>query len=415
MSRTWKSGLRPGAFVFAPLAFALLWLGPPVAVAQEEEQATFTIYGHAMLDMGYETRQSDPNWFDVMRPTKLPATKDEFGADGRFYSGVRQSRLGVKSSTPTSLGKLNTIFEFELFGVGVDAGQTTFRLRHAYGEIGHFGAGQTWSPFMDIDVFPNSLEYWGPNGMVFFRNVQVRWMPKMGDSRITLALERPGASADQDTFRTAILAEGVQGRFPAPDASAEFRLGKPWGYVEVAGIVRYGRWDDTVKESGVDLSGSATGWGINLSSNVKTGSKGVLRGQVVYGEGIENYMNDATNDIIAVASGNPAKPLKGKMLPVLGVVAFYDHSWNDKWSSTLGGSMVKMSELSNAFPETFELGYYAVVNVLHYPTKNVTVGLEGQYGRRENVKPAVGDRFTSQDFRVQFGAKYNFSYQLGGK
>ena len=64
------------------------------------------------------------------------------------------------------------MFEFELFGTGVDEGQTTFRLRHAYGELGGFGAGQTWSPFMDPDVFPNSLEYWGPTGMVFFRNVQ---------------------------------------------------------------------------------------------------------------------------------------------------------------------------------------------------------------------------------------------------
>ena len=33
---------------------------------------------------------------------------------------------------------------------------------------------------MDIDVFPNTLEYWGPNGMVFFRNVQVRYMPIQG-------------------------------------------------------------------------------------------------------------------------------------------------------------------------------------------------------------------------------------------
>ena len=33
---------------------------------------------------------------------------------------------------------------------------------------------------MDPDVFPNSLEYWGPTGMVFFRNVQVRWMPITG-------------------------------------------------------------------------------------------------------------------------------------------------------------------------------------------------------------------------------------------
>ena len=90
------------------------------------------------------------------------------------------------------LGELRTTFEFEMFGTGVDAGQTTFRLRHAYGEMGQLGAGQTWSPFMDIDVFPNSLEYWGPNGMVFFRNVQLRWMPIQGDSRMTIAIERPG-------------------------------------------------------------------------------------------------------------------------------------------------------------------------------------------------------------------------------
>jgi hypothetical protein len=109
-----------------------------------------------------------------MRPTKLPAFENEFGRDGRFYSGVRQSRLGVKSWIPTKDGEIYTIFEFELFGTGVDAGQTTFRLRHAYGQWKQFGAGQTWSPFMDADVFPNSIEYWGPNGMVFFRNVQIR-------------------------------------------------------------------------------------------------------------------------------------------------------------------------------------------------------------------------------------------------
>ena len=26
---------------------------------------------------------------------------------------------------------------------------------------------------MDVDVFPNILDYWGPNGMLFFRNTQV--------------------------------------------------------------------------------------------------------------------------------------------------------------------------------------------------------------------------------------------------
>ena len=45
---------------------------------------------------------------------------------------------------------------------------------------------------MDPDVFPNQLEYWGPTGMVFFRNVHVRWMPLTGDRSFMLALEHVG-------------------------------------------------------------------------------------------------------------------------------------------------------------------------------------------------------------------------------
>ena len=98
------------------------------------------IYGFTMLDNGYEFEVEDPLWSDVLRPTKLPAFEGQFGRDGHWFSDVKQSRLGVRSFTPTDLGELRTIFEFELFGTGVDAGQTTFRLRHAWGELGKWGA-----------------------------------------------------------------------------------------------------------------------------------------------------------------------------------------------------------------------------------------------------------------------------------
>ena len=65
-----------------------------------------------------------------MRPTKLPSVANQFGEDGHFYSGVRQSRFGVRAYVGTPIGELKTVFEYELFGTGVDAGQTTFRLRH---------------------------------------------------------------------------------------------------------------------------------------------------------------------------------------------------------------------------------------------------------------------------------------------
>ena len=39
------------------------------------------IYGFAMLDMGHDFKQINPDWFDTLRVTKLPSFKDEFGKD----------------------------------------------------------------------------------------------------------------------------------------------------------------------------------------------------------------------------------------------------------------------------------------------------------------------------------------------
>jgi hypothetical protein len=293
---------------------------------------------------------------------------------------------------------LSTIFEFELFGTGVDAGQTTFRLRHAYGELGQFGAGQTWSPFMDIDVFPNSVEYWGPTGMVFFRNVQFRWMPLKGDSRITFAVERPGASADQGRYADRIELQDVRPHFPAPDFSGEARLGRKWGYVEAAGIVRRIQWVDIGTDQ-FDLSGDAWGWGVNLSSNLKVRKDNVIKLQIVYGKGIQNYMNDAPADVGPVPDpGNTRTPLTGKPIPLLGIVAFYDHYWSPKWSSTVGYSRLDTDNTLGQADNAFKVGQYAFA------------GVEFQYGYRKNFR----DGWSVPDYRVQFSFKYNFSFRLGG-
>ncbi len=358
-----------------------------------------------MLDMGYDFKTTNPDWYDVVRPTKLPSYKGEFAPNGNVYAGVRQSRFGVKSSTPTKYGDLKTQFEFELFGTGVDAGQTTFRLRHAYGELGQFGAGQTWSPFMDIDVFPNTVEYWGPTGMVFFRNVQVRWMPLKGDSRITIALERPGASADQGIYANRIELQGVKPRFNWPDLSGQARMGRKWGYLQIAGIVRKIGWED-VDNIAPNLSGSAVGYGFNFSSNLNFSKNNIGKFSLVYGEGIQNYMNDAPTDIgIRNNFGNKAKPVEGEPLPLLGAVAFLDHTWSERFTSSLGYSMLDIHNSTGQTADAFRQGHYAVANLLFYPVKKVMVGGEFQYGRRINNK----DGFNVNDYRMQFSFKYDWS------
>jgi hypothetical protein len=53
----------------------------------------------------------------------------------------------------------------------------------------------------------------------------------------------------------------------------------------------------------------------------------------------------------------------------------------------------------------FRRGHYGIANLLYYPVPNVTIGGEFQWGRRENFF----DGFSADDFRIQFGFKYNFS------
>ena len=385
---------------------------PAAAPQAQPAKSTFEVYGFAMLDIGQNFKQIDPNWFDTMRVTRLPSSPKQFGEDNSTFTSVRQSRFGVQSSTPTDYGDLKTKFEFEMFGTGVDQGQTTIRLRHAYGEFGQILAGQTWSPFMDIGVFPNSLEYWGPTGMVFFRNVQLRYTP-ISDQKQTLmiAVERPGASGDAGVYADRIELQNLKPRFPLPDFSAAYKYTQKWGYVRAAGILRRIDWDDLLKTDGVDLSGHATGWGINLTSNLNVGKKDVVRVAVVFGEGIENYMNDSPVDVGVVNNlSSRVTPITGDTLPIVGLTAFVDHTWSKEFTSAFGYSRQDITNTAQMVPSSFKTGQYALGNLLYTPVPNVMFGGELQWGRRNNFT----DGFQSDGFKAQFSFKYNFSMKFGG-
>ncbi|MFL5606187.1 MAG: DcaP family trimeric outer membrane transporter [Gemmatimonadaceae bacterium] len=389
------------------------------AQAQQGRPATrdtswLEVFGFAQADAIFDFNQNNPDWFDVNRPTKLPAFKNEFGGDNRTWLSARQTRFGVKASIPTKRYDLKTVFDFDLFGVGVDAGQTTIRLRHAYGQWGPVGAGQLESPFMDLDVFPNILDYWGPNGMLFFRNVMVFYEPINNEKgfKAQIALERPGASGDGGRFADRIELQNIVARFPWPDLSAGVWYQDPkWGHVKLAGIVRSIRWDDVLADT-LDLAGGTTGAGGSLSAFLKAGKNDVIRLQGVYGRGIQNYFNDAPIDIGVVTNpGNRRQPILGEALPVWGAVAFLDHNWNKVWSTSLGYSGVWIDNSNGQRPEDFHVGQYGTLNLLSQPIPNVMIGGELQWGQRRNFGPidVNGNSFQVDDFRLQFSFKYSYS------
>jgi hypothetical protein len=369
---------------------------PDAASGQDPNKPRLEIYGFAQMDLIQDFNRVDPDWNATLRPTRIPVNcpgDAGCGEDGESIFSVRQSRLGVNGFLPTAYGELKTKFEFDLFGVGEDAGQTTMRVRHVYGEIGPFLAGQTNSLFMDIDVFPNTIDYWGPAGMVFFRNVQARYTPWQSNGmKFAVALEGPGVSLDNGAAGFG----AASGHNELPDLTGQFRWEQPWGHFQAAGILRSLGFD-TPGAAGSNPSGTETGYGLNVSGTFKTGGRNKILAQVVYGEGIANYMNDASTDLATDSSGD------AEAVPLLGWLLYYDHYWNEQFSSSIGWSETREDNTGGQAATAFHKGSYGSANLLWYPVRNVMAGVELLYGKREN-----NDGESDDDTRVQFSAKYSF-------
>jgi DcaP outer membrane protein len=398
----------------AVLALCLMASSASLARAQAPQDAkpSIEIYGFGQADAIADFNQNNPDWYDVVRPSRLPNVANQFGEDGHFYLSPRQSRFGTKATLPTSDGDVSAQFEFDMFGTGKDAGLTTIRLRHAWGQWKQIGGGQTNSQFMDVDVFPNTIEYWGPNGMLFLRNAQIFYeVYKNGDSNARVAIEAPGASGDAGQFADRVELQNVRGRFPSPDFTGHYRHADKWGYVQVGGALRYIAYDDLIPDDQFNLSGHVWGWGLSLSSNIKATPDDVLRLQLIEGAGIENYFNDAPIDVgLKRNPGNAVTPLIGEALGDFGLVVYLDHTWNDRFTSAVGYSRVDISNSDAQSANAYKTGQYASGNLLYTPTKNVMMGGEFLWGHRENFS----DGFTVSDTRIQFSVKYSFGMKVGG-
>jgi len=396
------------------VSLVLLCAAASTTAQAADGERSFDIYGFAQADFIQDLAgRLDPDWDDAFRPSKI-GIDGQFGGDGQSSISVKQSRFGVKGSMPTGEGgtPLNFKFEFDLFGTGADAGQTTFRLRHAYGEWGSLLAGQTNSLFMDGDVFPNTIDYWGPAGMVFYRNVQIRWTPyRSGNSHFAIAIERPGNDIDSGNIRLIEGFEGatIQNNEELPDFTAQWNVKGDWGHFQAAGILRKVGYEYKVNPGDSWTSGSQTGWGINLGSTINSVGDDKLLLQVVYGEGIASYMNDGGMDLApnATFDAETVSSLDARTVPLTGVVAYYDHYWNKKWSSSIGYSYTEVDNTNFQDPGAFHKGEYASVNLLTYPGDNLMIGGELLWGQRTNNDGASDD-----DLRFQFTVKYNFGTSL---
>ena len=84
-------------------------------------------------------------------------------------------------------------------------------------------------------------------------------------ARWGIALEQPGATSDEGIYADRLDLQNVKAEFKLPDLTAQYRRIMKSGYVELAGVVQWIRWENTVA-SPIDLSGDEIGWGFYISS-----------------------------------------------------------------------------------------------------------------------------------------------------
>ena len=311
--------------------------------------------------------------------------------------GARESRLFVKTNTPTSVGDLNTHVEFDFYGADGNESVSNshgFRLRHAYGTLGNFLAGQTWTNFMNPASLPDTLDFGGPVGQIFDRQAQVRWTQPFGgpgsaaSGQWSVGLENPeavvqipgGASFRADTDRL-------------PDVTGQVLFNTSIGKISLHGLVRQVRVDSKTPA----VVDQKVGGAVSVAGVIPTVGKDDFRFTASAGNAIGRYSDGFFPDGVVGSDGQIRLPKQW------GWFAAYRHYWFDHLRSNLVLSTASESNPAGAPASTNKSTASAHVNLIWSPVANSDLGLEYIYADRETE-----DGLKGHLNRLQASAKYAF-------
>lgn len=308
--------------------------------------------------------------------------------------GAKQSRLNVGTHTDTAYGPLTTYFEGDFYGGGGGSQNVTngynFRLRHAFGTLGPFLAGQFWSTIMSLPSIPETVDFAGPTGQLFVRTPQLRWtqpIPQFGN--FLFALENPQTVAYD--------VRGAKGAYDAdrlPDFIAKAEFVQPWGQLSLGGVLRQLRYDN-----GITNTDTMGGFG-SFAGMIRTFGKDDLRFQLNYGNAMGRYQYTQFADGLYKAADNSIDTINE-----WGGFVAYRHIWMEGLRSSAVYSYGK-ADNDDIFANNADVNkdiQTVHVNLMWSPVPKVDLGLEYMFGKRE---AASGDDGSLN--RLMFGAQYNF-------
>lgn len=345
--------------------------------------AEFRLGGYARLDM---IRDLDPAGLaDLFVPATIP-----IGAGSNtknFNLHVRQTRMSFELRRPSAMGRMRAFLEFDLYGPGTT---TALHMRHAYVQAANLLVGHTYSPFMDIDAFPATVDFEGPNSASYITLPMIQYTHPINKNwTFQVALTQPSSDV---TLPTAT-AVPVQ---PLPDLAFHPRYEADWGHAQLGVVLRDVGYDDGPSHN------RAFGFGFQAAAVIGLGANTRDNFQVdaMYGQGIGRYINDlAGSGLDAAQDGNGDITA----LPAYGGYVGFQHFWSERLSSQVVGSLLLVDNSAGQGATAFHETQYYSVNVVYQPTSVFSAGLEFLYGRNEQ-----NDGLNEGASRIQAGFQFYF-------
>jgi hypothetical protein len=327
-------------------------------------------------------------------PAVFPLKGDvNYGGGEQFHANANGTQLRIDVRAPEMPGNFRFYYQNDFFGSGSDTGDMKYRIQHLYGEIYGFKAGFTYSVWEDPDSWPDTVDYEGPNAVIFARRPVAQYTYAWNENwNSTFGVEKPDIFVDLNSGPN----PGSSTITRIPDLGFNTRYEKEGlGHVQFSALFR-----DLGAKDGLGRTHEAFGWGLNVSLNADLGKCDTLQLLGVYGHGVGGLGNDSGffNSDAAFKSNGALEAL-----PYWSVSAGYTHKWSDQFRSTFTYGYVNLDNSSGQADTFYHLTHYASANIVWQMRKRLSVGLEGLYGFKE-----VNDGTSSGNhYRVQLGMVYS--------
>lgn len=338
---------------------------------------------------------------DLFVPSSIPVRGQPFYDSGRRSEmSAKQSIFRMDYRRETDYGTLKVVYKNNFFGSGT--GDMPYNLQAFYGELenDHYSllAGYNISAFTDIDVFPNTLDYEGPNSFTFKYGPQIRFSPvlyRSGESVLTLpmSLEKPNADITVPT----VLAQ-FQTYSRRPDITLGLRWQAPDWHIQWANLFR-----DLRVENAEARTRSTSGYASQLTATTKLFEHDSVQGWVSYGKGYANFLQDISG-LGLDAAFTPEGDLRA--IRARGYGAGYTHAWLENLTSSMSYGYLRISPQSDMLIDSTmpKSTKFASLNLAWQFSERAMFGVEYLWGQNIDLTDARG-----QGQRLQTTFRYDLN------